>query len=160
MTTGGTESRSAQGATSHAVTSSDLAAKLNKLFEVMRKPEDPPLSNPAAAQAITEKTGVPISAAYLWQLRNGLKTNPTVQHLRAIASFFGVPSAYLIEPESSSTIDAQLRLLQVLRDNGVRDLALRASGLSPESISSLAAMIDEVRKLQDLPPITSDEHEA
>ncbi|MGV7761833.1 XRE family transcriptional regulator, partial [Mycobacterium kansasii] len=60
------------------MTSSDLAAKLNKLFEVMRKPEDPPLSNPAAAQAITEKTGVPISAAYLWQLRNGLKTNPTV----------------------------------------------------------------------------------
>lgn len=66
----------------------ELAARLNRLFEVMRKPNTPALSNAAAAAAITEKTGVSISPAYLWQLRNGIKDNPTVAHLRAIAEFF------------------------------------------------------------------------
>jgi transcriptional regulator with XRE-family HTH domain len=132
---------------------SDLAAKLNKLFETMRKPSDPPLSNAAAAEAITRKTGVSISSAYMWQLRNGVKTNPTVQHLRAIADFFGVPASYLIDRDTDPKIDTQLSLLQALRDSGVRDLAMRASGLTPKAITSLAAMIDEARKLQDLPPI-------
>lgn len=132
---------------------SELATKLNKLFDVMRRPTDPQLSNAAAAVEITRQTGVSISPAYLWQLRNGVKTNPTVQHLRAIAEFFGVPASYLIDSDADAKINSQLNLLQALRDSGVRDLAMRASGLTPEAITSLAAMVDEVRKLQDLPPI-------
>jgi transcriptional regulator with XRE-family HTH domain len=143
-----------RSANDDAQNSSDLSVKLNKLFEIMRNPSESPLSNAAAAEAITERTGVSISAAYMWQLRNGMKTNPTVQHLRAIADFFGVPASYLIDRDSDSKIDAQLGLLQALRDSGVRDLAMRASGLTPEAITSLATMVDEVRKLQDLPPIT------
>ncbi|WP_459974739.1 XRE family transcriptional regulator [Mycobacterium sp. MUNTM1] len=131
----------------------ELAARLNRLFEVMRKPNTPALSNAAAAAAITEKTGVSISPAYLWQLRNGIKDNPTVAHLRAIAEFFGLPASYLIDDDPDPNIDAQLNLLQALRDNGVRDLALRASGLTPQALNSLAAMIDHVRKLERLPPI-------
>ena len=49
--------------------SNDLAVKLNRLFEVVRKPGQPALSNAAAAAAITAETEVPISPAYLWQLR-------------------------------------------------------------------------------------------
>ncbi|GAB1816696.1 helix-turn-helix domain-containing protein [Mycobacterium sp. MUNTM1] len=132
---------------------SDLAVKLNKLFEVMRKPSEPQLSNAAAAEAITKATGVSISPAYIWQLRNGIKTNPTVQHLRAIADYFGVPASYLIDRGTDQKVDAQLALMQALRDSGVRDLAMRTSGLTPQAISSLAAMVDEVRKLQNLPPM-------
>lgn len=132
---------------------SDLAVKLNKLFGVMREAGTPPLSNAVAAAAITSTTGVPVSPAYLWQLRSGLKTNPTVQHLRAIAEFFGVPASYLIDRHTDQKIEAQLGLMQALRGSGVRDLALRTSGLTPQAISSLAAMVDEVRKLQDLPPM-------
>jgi transcriptional regulator with XRE-family HTH domain len=90
---------------------SDLAAKLNKLFEVMHKPSEPPLSNAAAAGAITKTTGVSISTAYIWQLRSGIKTNPTVQHLRAIADFFGVPASYLIDRNTDQKIEAQLTLM-------------------------------------------------
>lgn len=136
---------------------SELSVKLNRLFEIMRKPSEPPLSNAAAAEAITKATGVSISSAYIWQLRNGLKTNPTVQHLRAIADYFGVPPSYLIDRESDQQIEAQLTLMQALRDSGVRDLAMRTSGLTPEAISSLAAMVDEVRKLHDLPPVAPGE---
>lgn len=132
---------------------SELAARLNRLFEVMRRPNTPPLSNAAAAAAITAKTGVSISPAYLWQLRSGAKTNPTVQHLRAIADYFGVPASYLLDRDVDANIEAQLEILQALRDAGVRDLAMRASGLTAETISSLAAMVDQARKLERLPPV-------
>lgn len=133
--------------------SSDLADKLNKLFEIRHKPTESPLSNAAAAAAITRQTGVSISSAYMWQLRNRVKTNPTVQHLRAIADFFGVPASYLIDRDTDPKLEAQLDLLQALRDSGVRDLATRASGLTPQSLDSLAAMVDHVRQLEHLPPI-------
>ena len=131
----------------------DLAARLNKLFEVMRRANKPPLSNAAAAAEITSRTGVSISPAYLWQLRNGHKDNPTVQHLRAIADFFGVPASYLIDRDPDPQIDAQLNLLQALRDSGVRDLAMRASGLTPQALNSVALILDRVRELERLPPI-------
>lgn len=132
---------------------SELSIKLNKLFDIMHKASQPPLSNAAAAEAITAKTGVSISAAYLWQLRNGMKTNPTVAHLRAIAQFFGVAPSYLIDPGIDPDIDAQLNLLEAMRDAGVRDLAMRASGLTPQALNSLAAMVDHARKLEQLPPV-------
>lgn len=131
----------------------ELASRLNKLFEVMRKAGTHQLSNAAAAAAITSKTGVPISPAYLWQLRNGIKTNPTVAHLRAIADFFGLPASYLVDRDTDPTIDAQLNLLQALRDSGVRDLATRAAGLTPRALNGLAVIIDHLRDLERLPPI-------
>lgn len=137
-------------------TGSELSAKLEKLFETMRKPNQPPLSNVAAAEAITAKTGVSISSAYMWQLRNGKKVNPTVQHLRAIAQFFGVPPSYLIDPGINPDVDAQLDLLAALRDSGVRDLAMRSSGLSPQALKSMAAMVDHARQLEQLPPVAQD----
>lgn len=132
---------------------SELSIKLNKLFDIMHKASQPPLSNAAAAEAITNKTGVSISAAYLWQLRNGMKTNPTVTHLRAIAQFFGVAPSYLVDPGIDPDIDAQLNLLEAMRDAGVRDLAMRASGLTPQALNSLAAMVDHARQLEQLPPV-------
>nr|VTP01783.1 Nucleoid-associated protein EspR [Mycobacterium riyadhense] len=131
----------------------DLSVKLDKLFEIMRKPSEPPMSNAAAAEAITKQTGVSISPAYIWQLRTGVKNNPTVQHLRAIAEFFGVAPSYLIDVGVDPQIDAQLNLLQALRDSGVRDLAMRASGLTPQALNSLAAMVDHIRQLEQLPPV-------
>lgn len=132
---------------------SELSIKLNKLFRTMRKPSEPTLSNAAAAEAITSQTGVSISAAYLWQLRQGIKNNPTVAHLRAIAEFFGVTPSYLIDPGIDPKIDEQLDLLAALRDAGIRDLALRANGLTPEAIDSLRAMVDHARQLERLPPV-------
>ena len=134
---------------------SNLAARLNKLFEVMRKKSDPPLSNEAVAEAVTRQTGIPISAALIWEVRNGVQeTNPTVQQLRSIATFFGAPESYLIEDAPDPAIDAQLSLLQAVRDTGVYDLAMRASGLTPQALNSVVAIVDHIRELEHLPPIT------
>lgn len=130
-----------------------MADRLNRLFDLIRKPNEPPISNAAASAAIKEKTGVSISSAYLWQLRHGTKDNPTVTHLRALAEFFGLPASYLVDTAPDPRLEAQLNLLQALRDHGVRDIALRASGLTPRALNNLASMIDHVRRLERLPPM-------
>ncbi|QIS10468.1 MULTISPECIES: helix-turn-helix domain-containing protein [Nocardia] len=128
----------------------------------MRRPSEPPLSNAAAAEAITRSTGTSISAAYMWQLRSGVKSNPTVQHLQAIAQFFGVPASYLIDNGADESIESQLRLLQAMKDTDVRNLALRASGLTPRTLANIAAIIDRAREIENLPPVessvTPDDH--
>jgi len=138
----------------------ELSVKINRLFEVMHKPSEPSLSNVAAAEAITQATGTSISPAYLWQLRSGLKSNPTVQHLRAIAQFFGVPASYLLDSGADEAVDSQLSLLQAMKDAGVRNLALRAAGLTPRTLGSIAAIVDRARELENLPPVGSqgDQH--
>jgi transcriptional regulator with XRE-family HTH domain len=137
----------------------ELARRINRVFEVIRRPNSPALSNAAAADAITKKTGVSISPAYLWQLRTGKATNPRLAHLRAIAEYAGILPSYLLDDEVDPKIESQLELLQVLRDAGVRDLAMRASGLTPEAIGSIRAMLNHARKLEKLPPVVPGDPE-
>lgn len=141
-----------------AAVSPSLAARINKLFDVMHKKSEPPLSNDAAAEAIARETGVSLSPAYLWELRNGVQeADPTIQQLRAIAEFFGAPESYLIDDAPDPSIDAQLGVIRAMRDAGVRDLAMRAFGLTPEALNNLAAIIDHIRELEHLPPIAPEE---
>ncbi|AMU33203.1 Helix-turn-helix protein [Mycobacteroides abscessus subsp. massiliense] len=134
-----------------------LAAKLTKLYEVMSPAGEPP-SDATIADGILEKTGVQMSAPYLCLLRTGKRTNPTVQNVQAIAEYFGVPASYLIDTGADAAIESELRLVKAMRDNGVRDIAARLSGLTPESIGNLAGIVDRLRELEKLPPIEpSDE---
>lgn len=132
--------------------SGGLGEKIDTLFR-MHTPSHPPLSNAAAATAIHAATGVSISPAYLWQLRTGLKNNPTINHLRAIAVFFGVPPSFLIDTDSAPEVEQQIGVLAAFRDAAVVDLARRASGLSPAALDHLASIADHIRALEKLPPV-------
>ncbi|SLE83476.1 Helix-turn-helix protein [Mycobacteroides abscessus subsp. massiliense] len=136
-----------------AVDGSDLAAKVNELFATKHKRGEAPLSNYAAAKGIEEKTDVPITPQYLSQIRSGKKTNISVVHLRAIATFFGVPASYLIEPGDDERVRAQLEGLRALREAGVRDILTRVAGLSPQALVNMAAVADGLRALEQLPPV-------
>jgi transcriptional regulator with XRE-family HTH domain len=83
-------------------------------------------------------------------LRTGKRDNPTLKHLEALAAFFGVPAAYFFDDEASAKIDQELHLLITLRDSDVRALALRMADLSPESLGTLADVIERVRQLEGL----------
>lgn len=128
----------------------DLAEKLGRLFDTIRRPDGKEYSNQAVAEAITAAGGPSISRIYLWELRNGKKTNPTKRHLEALANFFEVPVAYFFDDHQSKQIGAELELLGSLRNAGVRNIALRANDLSPESLSAIAAMIENARQLEGL----------
>ena len=131
-------------------TSRTLAEKIDHLFAVVRPPKGE-YTHEEVATAIRDAGGPTVSATYIWQLRKGLRDNPTKKHLEALSSFFGVPPAYFFDDQAAARVDAELALLSAIRDASVRQVALRASGLSTESLETIAEMIERVRKLEGLP---------
>jgi transcriptional regulator with XRE-family HTH domain len=127
-----------------------LADKLNHLFATVRSPRGE-YTHEQVATAIEQAGGPTISATYVWQLRKGLRDNPTKHHLEALATFFGVPAAYFLDEEMTARVNEQLDLLAAFRDAQVRDLAVRASGLSPETLKTVIDMVERARELEGLP---------
>ena len=121
-----------------------IAGRLDPLF---RRVSDAARAEPsymAVAEAIRRDQGVPISHTYIWQLRTGRRDNPTVQHLTALAVYFGVPVAYFLDDEHAARIDGQLDLLRTLSDAGVTELALRAADVSPAARATISELIRKV----------------
>src|SRR5262245_58009687 len=65
-----------------------LADKVERLFRTIYPRGRGPYSLEEVAEAIRRQGGPTISATYIWQLRRGLKDNPTKKHLEALAEFF------------------------------------------------------------------------
>ena len=133
-----------------------LADKLEHLFRTVRETARREYSNEEVAAAIARDQGVTISASYIWYLRTGQRDNPTLKHLNALAAFFGVPAAYFLDDETSDRVDAELALVTAMKDAGVRDVALRATGLSPKSLGTINDVINRVRELEGLPSPDGD----
>jgi hypothetical protein len=129
----------------------ELAMKIDRLFELMHKRDEPPLTNSVAAELISIESGVPLRGTDLARLRSGVKIDPTGDELRAIATFFGVPESYLARPGTDPRLDAQLNLLRVMRDAGVRNLHMSGQSTlaSPESLNQLAAVIENAYEPDD-----------
>ena len=123
-----------------------LAAKIDKLFQVVRRPNREQYSHDEVAKACREATGESFSTTYLWQLRTGRRDNPTKRHLEALAQFFQVSPAYFFDDEQSARIAEELELLGALRDAGVRNVALRAVTLSPAGLDTINDMIDAIAR--------------
>jgi transcriptional regulator with XRE-family HTH domain len=127
-----------------------LAEKIDHLFTVVH-PAQGEYTHEQVATAIEEAGGPTISATYLWQLRKGLRDNPTKRHLEALSSFFGVPPSYFFDEDVAAQVEAELELLAAMRDPQVRRLATRAAGLSPDTLTMLLGMVDRARQLEGLP---------
>jgi len=127
-----------------------LADRLNHLFATIPRPGGQGLWTNEQAAAALRLRGAGMSDGYISQLRNGKKNNPSARNLASIAELFAVPVDYFFNAETAEKIDADLRLLVAVRDSGVQGLALRAQGLSSESIASLAGIIEQVRKFEHL----------
>jgi transcriptional regulator with XRE-family HTH domain len=134
-----------------------LAAKVDHLFRTVHARAGREYTFDEVAEAIRGRGGPTISATYVWQLRRGLRDNPTKRHLEALAGFFGVPPAYFFDDAVTEQIDSELALLTALRDSSVRRMALRASGLSPKSLGALTAMVERARELEGLPDSPDEE---
>jgi transcriptional regulator with XRE-family HTH domain len=136
-----------------------LADRLNELFRVSR-PRGRPWTNDEVAAGIKRTNpAIKVSGAYLSALRNGKRRQPSRDLLTALAKFFGVSPAYFFDSGQADRISQQLAALDELRQAGVRGLALRAVGLPAESLSVVNAVLDQMRKLQGLPPVDEQERD-
>lgn len=139
-----------------------LAKRLNYLFEQIHPPSGPYTNAHVAREISTNPQygGVNLTDAYLSMLRNGRRTNPHPDLLRALAKFFGVGVGYLLGdmPEQEvNRIQEEVHLLAAMRDERVRSIALRAVGLPPDVQDSIADIITQFRD-QTGSPETKDEN--
>jgi len=126
-----------------------LADKLNYLFRTAHPKGRGPYTHQEVHAATT------ISPSLLSALRSGKASNPTKDTLERLARFFGVHPAYFFDDQAAEETVAQLGLLAALRDNEVAQLAMRAAGLSPESLASIRTSVEHIRKLEGI----DDDHE-
>jgi transcriptional regulator with XRE-family HTH domain len=112
-------------------------------------------SDRRAAREI-KKAGLPISHAYIGQLRKGEKTNPTLEHIEALATLLGVSVGWLagdplpppvLTPEEERQREQIRRSLDEL---GVQNIAERMTGLSSLSIDAIAQMVEAMRRAERL----------
>jgi transcriptional regulator with XRE-family HTH domain len=129
-----------------------LAQRLNRLFATVHPAGRGPYTLREAADAINSEAGETIiSASYLSQLRAGQRREPSHSRLAAIARFFGVDVDYFSPEVSAEDADRQTEVLTAMRDAGVRAIALRAHGLSEPSLAAVLAVIENARRLENLP---------
>ncbi len=120
--------------------------RVNRLFDVMHRAATPPVTNAEVAERITLQ-GVAITEDEIRQLRAGTKQDASMRQLSALAEFFGVAARYLTDPNGDRSIDAQLTLLEAMRDSGVqgvhrcRTTQRKPETLSPKVIEELAQAI-------------------
>lgn len=131
---------------------SRLAAKINHLLEVSYPGEGARPGFARLAAEIRERTSASMSATYLWELATGRKRNLTQETLSTLATFFGVPAEYFFDENTAARVDAQMELAMALRNEKVRSIALRAEGLSDDTLNSILTMLSEARKIERLAP--------
>ena len=131
-----------------------FATRLEHLFQTVHPKNRGPFANREVADEINETAGRKVlSHTYLWQLRTGNRDKPSHDRVVAIADFFGVSQDYFTDDEVAARTDAQLAEIAILRDRGVRGLAMRAEGLSSTTLQSFIAMMDNARRIEGLPAI-------
>ncbi|WP_346771992.1 helix-turn-helix domain-containing protein [Streptomyces sp. JH34] len=140
--------REAKG--SGMTTERQFAELLDRLFRDMHPKGRGPYTYAEVSAGIRESTGTSISASAIQQLRTGSNRNPKLETIRALATFFGVPPAYFFDAKESEQIEAELALLTTMRDADVRAVALRAAGLSTETLSTISGFIERARALEGL----------
>lgn len=123
-----------------------IASRLDHLFRTVHPKDRGPYTPAEVASAVNEAAGEnAISAVYIWQLRTGRRANPTYRHLIALAQFFAVSPTYFFPDTSPEAVPPEVLL--ALRDDKVREIALRAAGLSDRSLKAISDLIDSARAL-------------
>jgi transcriptional regulator with XRE-family HTH domain len=130
-----------------------LESRLARLFATVHPEDRGPYTPAEVAAAINEAAGDKvISEVYVWQLKTGRRDNPTYKHVIALARFFGVSPTYFF-PESDverGSVPAEVAV--ALQDDKVRDIALRAAGLSGRSLKAISDMVDSARAMEEPAP--------
>ena len=129
--------------------STTFSARLNRLFDTVYPPGRGPHTS-AEVIAALELEGVTMSAPYLSQLRSGNRTNPSSTTMAALANFFRIKPEYFTDDEYYEKLDRELTFLAGMRDDGVRRIAARTVGLSPEAQRDIEQKVDELRRREQL----------
>ena len=116
-----------------------FATKLNRLFEEKRKPD----GSQYTQTEVIEFTKGTLNRVYLWRLRKGTASNPSLHVIQALAGFFGVEPSYFLGNEVVKTEHS--KKIQK-RDAAVDRIALRSSQLDDKGKQAVLYMIESILK--------------
>ena len=131
--------------------STTLAEKVDRLFRAKPSPRGKEFTYREVASAISQQDSVTVSPAYVWQLRTGVKDNPKMRHLQALARFFEVSPAYFFDEELTEFSDGRGRVLAAARSETLRRIAVTLLGLSDDSLNAVLNLASRLRHLEGLP---------
>ncbi|MDF3291291.1 XRE family transcriptional regulator [Streptomyces silvisoli] len=147
-----------------------IAQKLDYLIREIHPKGRGPFTYQEIADQIRQRAneGDPtVSHGTVQAIRTGKVTNPGVDSLRALAAFFGVPTAYFLDDTVSGAVEARIReikqsaeqadagdeLADALQDREVRAVAFRLSGLSAKSLRGIKGIVEGFRQAEGLPEV-------
>jgi transcriptional regulator with XRE-family HTH domain len=135
--------------------SASLAQRIDRLFKAHLSPKGKEYSYRQVAAAISRTggglDGEGVSATYIWALRTGIKTNPKMRHLQALARYFQVSPSYFFDEELTEFPDEDMRLIAASANASLRGIAAASMGLSDESLSAALSLLRRLRNLEGLP---------
>jgi transcriptional regulator with XRE-family HTH domain len=127
-----------------------VAEKLTRLFKVLHPPGARPLSTREVAKRVKQNGGS-ISSTYISELRSGVKTNPSLDHIIWLAAAFGVSASYFTDPDAAERVDAELDRVEALHQRErLSDLAEqtvaiheRTADLNDSDRAALAELVQD-----------------
>ncbi|MFE1270603.1 hypothetical protein [Streptomyces sp. NPDC058758] len=143
---------------------SSFAHRLNYLFDNLRPSVSDKdyrkkatstgeFTNGWVAKVASELGPTSITSTYIKQLRDPAESkNPSGKIIQTLANFFEVKPSYFLDDDVAQSIVGQFDLVRKLNDQGVAQIALRAAALSPANKKNVLALIEQVRKMEGLPP--------
>jgi transcriptional regulator with XRE-family HTH domain len=114
-----------------------------------------PLSVAEVAAVVNAAAGETlISATYVWQLRTGRRRNPTYRHPIALSRAFGVSPSYFFDAGELERGMMPPEIVAVVRDDEIRETALRCLRLSASARRAARTVIDSLLAFERaaLPP--------
>ena len=126
-----------------------FAGRLNRLFDTVYPPGRGPHASAEVIAALRAE-GVTMSAPYLSQLRSGHRGNPSRSTMTALANFVRIKPEYFTDDAYYEKLDEELTWLANMRDEGVRRIASRTVGLSPQAQRDVVEKVDEIRRREHL----------
>ena len=130
-----------------------LAKKLQYLRETVRKDDGSKYTYREIIEGVKANGGPTLSIGYLSQLMNGARKNPMLNALDGLGRFFGQDLSYF---DVTPGAPERRKLAVQLESAGVEAIAERAVGLNKGNMDALKSLIDQMRVMQGLPPITTE----
>jgi len=119
----------------------DIAGRIDYLIRKLN-PGDREYTHAEIAAGIEQKTGIAVTPEYIGQLRAGKISNPSMRTLARLARFFGVPIDSFYDDEAARQVERDVELAVALRRAAAANLALRLTGLPPEGVDDVVALVN------------------
>lgn len=129
-----------------------IPERLQYLFQVLTLPGEGPFSAAEVARWINDAGGE-ISSVYVLKILRG-ERQPSVEKLRWLARFFGVPPSFLLD-EDPPELDVDALVAQLLQRRITADpqeLLTKIAQLSPATQAALGDIIDNLLRAEGKQP--------